>query len=352
MMAAISMQPDELVLREAATWWLRLRETHVPEESVGQWLTWMDSDECHPRAFDQIGELTEQFATADEATRMRLIAVLAAPAAPFVAPVAPKVEPRARRARWPVYVAAIAASLVVAVFAGRLLDRQARDNVSAGQRYASSVGQNEDISLPDGSSIALGGASALTTRYDNGHRLIELDTGEAFFHVAHDEKRPFVVTAGPLAIRDLGTAFNVRRTDQRVIVAVTEGRVRIAPAGRSTTNDGTVQSALEAVAGQQVSYDPVTAAMTVSNVEPEHAVAWRSNRLEFDNELVSVVVANINRYSRRPVQIADARLGAMTFTGTVKIDSIDSWLDALPQVFPVRVSSFADRIVLSRAERK
>ena len=82
----------------------------------------------------------------------------------------------------------------------------------------------------------------------------------------------------------------------------------------------------------------------------EHAAAGRRHRLEFVNEPLSAVLANVNRYSPQPIQLADPRLGALMFTGTVNTTTIDSWVGALPHVFPVQVSTFADHVVLSSAE--
>ena len=89
--------------------------------------------------------------------------------------------------------------------------------------------------------------------------------------------------------------------------------------------------------------------MSVGSITLEQATAWRGNRLEFINEPLGVVIANVNRYSARPVHIADTDLAALAFTGTVRTDAIDSWLDALPKVFPLRVSKDANQVVLSRA---
>jgi transmembrane sensor len=65
-----------------------------------------------------------------------------------------------------------------------------------------------------------------------------------------------------------------------------------------------------------------------------------------------VVIANVNRYSTRPVHIADADLETLTYTGTIKTGAIDSWLNALPQVFSLRVSENAGQVILANPERK
>ncbi len=62
----------------------------------------------------------------------------------------------------------------------------------------------------------------------------------------------------------------------------------------------------------------------------------------------SSVIENVNRYSARPIRLTDPALGKLTFTGTVEVDTIDSWVSALPRVFPVRVDTYPDRLELAR----
>jgi transmembrane sensor len=90
--------------------------------------------------------------------------------------------------------------------------------------------------------------------------------------------------------------------------------------------------------------------MVVDLEDAAQATAWRRHRLEFIDEPLGVVIANLNRYSGTPVHVADADLNALSYTGTIRTDAIDSWIDALPEVFPLRVSKQADRMVLSDAE--
>ncbi|WP_266168093.1 FecR family protein [Dyella subtropica] len=319
---------DEHILQTAADWWLRLREPEIAEETMQEWLEWAHADVRHLEAFERISALGEQMGTLDEVTRRSFAKAFALPAAP------------ARR--WlPI---AAAASMVALVLGGYLVWSVLAPGVVS-QSYTSAVAQNRDILLPDGTQVALGGASRFAMRFTRDRRQVELSEGEAFFQVAHDAQKPFVVTAGALTIRDVGTAFDVRRTGRSVTIAVTEGRVQVA-AGDSA------QGTVEAVAGQQISYDPDMQAMRVGNLQPGQATAWRDDRLEFDNEPLGRVVANLNRYAARPVRIADAGLENLAFTGTIKTDAIDHWLDALPQVLPVRVSASPGEVVLSRAAQE
>ncbi len=320
---------DEKTLHAAADWWLRLRDHEGSEETIEQWLAWTRADRRHMEAFERVTELGEKLGRVDTFTQRQWIDEFAPPAT--------------TRRRWLPMAAAAAA--VLALFGGYLAWRSVNSPTTTAS-YASAVAQNRTIHLPDGSTVAMGGATALTTRFTRSERQIELDAGEAFFQVAHRAGQPFVVVVGNLRIRDVGTAFDIRRSGQRVTIAVTEGRVKISQASDHGAQD---VPALEAVAGERVSYDPAATAMSLSPVTAEQATAWRGNRLEFINEPLAVVVANVNRYSLHPVRIADGDLQALTFTGTVRTDAIDQWLAALPQVFPLRVSRDVQQVVLSDA---
>ncbi|EIL96490.1 FecR domain-containing protein [Rhodanobacter sp. 115] len=317
---------EQEVAREAADWWTRLRETAPSAETLARWEAWMARDERHARAFDQLNALGEWLCVASTSQRQELRDEFA---------------PRVTWARRRPYALAVAATLVLAML-GWWGARFVGGRGMPAQHYASAVGQDRDIRLPDGTDIALGADSSLTARYGRGRRNVDLAAGEAYFTVVHDRSRPFVVDAGSLRIEDLGTAFNVRRTGQRVSVAVTQGRVRVSS---STAADGQ----LELEAGQRAEYDPRSGMVRVSHLAAQRATAWRHHQLEFVDEPLSMVIANVNRYSRHPVQLADPQLGQLMFTGTVNTTNIDGWIGALPHVFPLQVSRFADHVVLSSA---
>jgi transmembrane sensor len=328
-MTTTPFSADRHIEHTAADWWARLRDPAVPEQAILQWSDWLEADERHAQAFEKASALAEAAARMDADTRADLVARFA-----------PNARAPSRRPRLPL---ALAAGVAIVVLGAGLFVALRPAAESTREQYASERAGHRDIALPDGSSIELGGATSVTARYGRDERAVDLESGEAFFRVAHAE-RPFVVNAGPLRIRDLGTAFNVRRTGDRVTVAVTEGRVQVSPLATTQGDAGMV----ELGAGREVSFDPETQAMRILDIDPATATAWRGHRLEFVNEPLSSVVENVNRYSARPIRLADPSLGKLTFTGTVQVDTIDSWVAALPRVFPVRVDTFADRLELVR----
>lgn len=325
-----SKQQDQ-TMQVAAEWWTRLREPDAGDDVVEQWLAWTNEDQRHLQAFEQVSALAEQLGSLDQVSRQSLSKAFARPMP----------SPR----RW-LPLAAAASIAAVMLGAAIYVGWTQRAAEVTTQVYQSGVAENRNFSLPDGTKVALGADSTLSVKYDSHERDIEVRSGEAYFEVVHDKLRPFVVTAGHVTVRDIGTAFDVRRTGERVMVAVTQGRVAIADRRANVSPRDT----LEAKAGQRVSYDPNTSSMTVDVITPAQATAWRSNRLEFIDEPLGVVIANLNRYTGTPLQVADANLNGLTYTGTVHTDAIDSWLEALPEVFPLQVNKQAGQVVLSDAK--
>jgi transmembrane sensor len=324
--------PVSTPLHDAADWWVRLRDPRRAAGTEEQWLEWSDRDPRHHDAFARVSELGAQLGALDAEAKQGLVRE-------FV--------PARTRRWWPF---AIAASFVVACVAGGIVVRdRLRAEAVESTLYSTAVAADRNIALSDGSQIALGGATQLTTHYTRARRDVDLGAGEAYFQVAHDAARPFIVAAGKISIRAVGTAFNVRRTGERVTIAVAEGRVRVAGSGGAAIGKVAAADALEAVAGQQISFDPHASGLIVSAISPTGVTSWREHRLEFVNEPLDSVVANINRYAPRPLRLADAKLGTLAFTGTVDPAALDGWLRALPKILPVRVGSEAGQVTISPA---
>ncbi|WP_347260890.1 FecR domain-containing protein [Rudaea sp.] len=327
----------DATLQTAADWWTRLRDPRRSARDEEQWLEWSGGDADRIDAFARVSELGAQLGALDDAAKLALVREFAP---------APS---RATRVR----VFAIAASLLIAIAAGgAVLWQRHRTPAVEVENYATAVAVDRSITLSDGSQVALGGATRLATHFAGDRRDVALNAGEAYFQVAHDASRPFVVNAGEVSIRAVGTAFDVRRTGDRVTIAVAEGRVRIASSEGLANGRLSAAEALEAVAGQQISFDPRASGLTVGAISPGRAASWREHRLEFVNEPLDAVVADINRYSTRPLALADAKLGTLVFTGTVDTAALDSWIEALPKILPLRVDADGDHVTLSAADRE
>lgn len=204
--------------------------------------------------------------------------------------------------------------------------------------YRTAVGEQRTVLLADGSTVQLNTDTALSVTISDDARRLTLHRGEAFFTVAPDPDRPFEVTADHGVIRALGTAFNVRTEGDHTTVSVAEHGVRVTLEPQVT---------VEVQAGEQVRYHQHRWLGPVERANMTRALAWQRHRLVFENEPLPVVLSEVARYrSGRLVLLRDASLNDLLVTGSFDSDRLDRFLPALEESLPVRIVTFADRVIL------
>ena len=204
------------------------------------------------------------------------------------------------------------------------------------------------MELPDGSSVTLNADSAVEVQFTSTARRVRLRRGEAHFTVAKNPHRPFVVEANGVAVKAVGTAFNVRLGADAVEVLVTEGQVRVedaarglsllTPAGATATREIAVvmNSGDKAVIAIKAEAAPAAAAMAVlSTREIEAALAWQKRSLEYTDAPLSAIVADFNRHNQHRLVIADAALARRRFGGTFPMGDYRSLVQVLEETFDV-----------------
>lgn len=216
-MSAIS---DGEIAEQALAWHLRLKD--ADEDMWIEFARWLDADPAHNRAYEAVVDgdarmapLLEKatFPASDEHERTP---EFSNDEDAFASPVEGKAVHRD-----PWQWGALAASIAVA----GLLGVQMLPNWDANYAIETSVGETRTVSLADGSEIQLNGSTRIVLDKSNA-RLVEIAQGEALFAVKHDDDDPFTVFAGEQRLVDIGTVFNVVRTDGQLRVGVAEGAVR------------------------------------------------------------------------------------------------------------------------------
>lgn len=251
---------------------------------------------------------------------------------------------RKKRRWWP--AVAVAASVALAFAAlwwrGVPVGQPAEDI-----NYVSGANSPQQVMLGDGSLVDLNASTIIRLRMLPHERRVALSEGEAHFEVAPDASRPFVVEAGGVTVRAIGTAFNVRMSRTGIEVLVTEGRVEVAdvrsrdakkPAGKSPRVD-----ALERAT---VSRDPQAAGVVVEKVNRQtlqQELAWRSSVTNLPNRPLREIVTLFNRHNPVQLVIADAELGGRNIGGAFPIDQ--------PQIF-VRLLELDGDVVAERRGEK
>ncbi|MDP8568343.1 FecR family protein [Methylophilus aquaticus] len=206
------------------------------------------------------------------------------------------------------------------------------DPVWHSENMRTKVGQQASFTLTDGSHVALNTNSALVVEQHLYSRRLYLKQGEALFTAEHGW-RPFTVYANQTQIRDIGTIFNVRNTDQGAVVTVVEGsvEVRTPQARRILTRD--------------VSVTTQAGGITESRCSSAN-IAWQQGRLMFDGHALASVVDELQRYRHGRIQIADRLAAQYRLSGEFDISGIDTLLDTLPDIMPVSITKKDDGTVL------
>jgi transmembrane sensor len=211
---------------------------------------------------------------------------------------------------------------------------------NSGTAYTSEIGEVRNIALPDGTQLTLNTNTRATVDYKDHLRNIELDRGEALFKVAHDAARPFIVHANDVQIKAVGTAFTVRIDDTRTDVLVTEGTVEVTRKGTppqriSANHQATLASSASRTEIESVATETIT-----------RELAWLESKAAFAGEPLSAAVAEINRYSRRPIYIDDPELAARPVVGIFNANDSEGFANAAAATFRAHVERRDDGIHL------
>jgi transmembrane sensor len=327
---------DDALAEAAAAWFVRLDGADATGETWLEFERWLIASPAHARAFEHVERLSVEL---DEQAPQIAAALQAPLELPRAAPRrargdAGRRQPVTRRA-WLAAGGAIAASLAVAVVF--LAERPAPEGPAA--VYRAAPGQTLTVRLADGTQVRLNAASTLKVHFARDARRIELADAEAAFDVTHDPKRPFLISVGDSQVRVVGTEFNIRHRSDRTVLTVRRGVVEVRPGGAGA-------APLRLAAGQQFARQDGSRSAAVGPVDPSDAFAWTQGQLIYRDRPLSEVAADLSRRFGRPVSTADARTGALRFTGVLVTDSEPAVIRRLESFAPVKAERSGDAVVL------
>lgn len=349
--------PDARLRGEALDWFIRRSGDEWTARDEAAFAAWLNADSAHRRTF---ARWEAHWQALDKLPPMAVARLRAAPSESRNAPVdsggeapvwgrwpaSPALLPPLRRRSLAIGLAAL--GLVAGAFA---YHHQYVDPVFS-QVIATPRGGSLSARLPDGTGIEIDTATRLQVTYQRGRRLIALAEGQALFSVQPDSGRPFIVTAGSVRVRVVGTRFSVRHTPEipgepGVAVAVDEGRVRVEPergiagvwlGALGWRPGGTLLSAGERlVTGADGTPGPVTPL-------PEAGIAsWREDRVSFVDAPLGQALAEFQRYGDTDLSIADPQVAALRLSGTFDPRDSATFRRVLPRALPVRLQTRGGR---------
>ena len=240
--------------------------------------------------------------------------------------------------------------------------------------YHTPVGGLESVPMADGSRVTLNTDTAIRISVTPRERGVELERGEAFFEVAHDPRRPFVVDVGAERVVAVGTAFSARRDGEDIQVIVTEGTVRLEPrrrhglqgdreptlsnrsssgpslsasgAGVDSSSAGSADIVLLPAGSVAHAVDAGVLVQEESPARVEESLSWRSGILVFHDITLADAVAEFNRYNTRQIVIEDPAVARLRIAGNFRATNVEAFVRLVEHGYPLRVEQQGDEVIL------
>lgn len=338
---------DESTIRTSAARWVVQHDRQLSPQETAEFETWLAADARHAAAFeDSVGSW--------QRVRSLAAAIRRAP-----------LDETGARPKWS---HPALGGLAAAACLGIGLLWFNRDGAPAvhqtGPAVASAGATAAPVSqvLPDGSTVRLRSGAELTVEFSETERRVRLVRGEAFFTVAKQPARPFLVAIEGVTVRAVGTAFAIRSEPHAVDVWVTEGTVRVTPVQTPavrprfpTTVPGDASALVEAghravVARAAGPAGPPVVITPVSPAEISRALAWNQPMIELAGATLEELVAAFADRSGGRLRLGDASLRDVRVGGRYPAGDLDGFVRALEAIYDVKAERLADdSIVLRRA---
>ncbi len=222
---------------------------------------------------------------------------------------------------------------------------------AAGAVVTTGRGEIRLVPLDDGSTVMLNTETSVRIHYDAGARVVTLLRGEAYFSVARDEKRPFLVEVVGRRLRAVQATFRVRQLkDQPIDVLVHQGRVDLASRSGGIVGMVTIESNMRL----QLATTGLGETALVEKpqlVGPDlvsRELAWREGKIAFEGETLGQAADTFARYSDTRILIRDPALAREPVTGLFAANDPVGFSRAVASVFDARVERTGETLILSR----
>ncbi|WDZ80144.1 FecR family protein (plasmid) [Ensifer adhaerens] len=304
---------DDSILEAAATWVARLQSDDATAIDRQAFERWLGEHPDHRTAYDELRALWSDLGEV-----------------PISEGRLGELQTQRRRRVGGFVGLCLAAGVAILSLATPYGDRWRAD-------YYTGVGEVRRIALEDGTEVDLNTDTALVVRYEQARRTVRLLRGEAFFSVAKNPLRPFVVEDGALSATALGTRYSVGSVavDQAAAVQVEEGRVEVEAAGQKAVLG----------AGEAATVDR-QGRISLSKADVAAGTAWRDGKLVFSRRPLSDVLSTLERYRRGRILLVDEAAGSLEVSGIFDLRDTDDALRVLEASLPLRVIRLSDLMVV------
>ncbi len=329
---------------EASAWIVRLHGPHRTPELEAGFRAWLAADPENARQFERVTEVWEAGATP----------------VPGIARVGHWQEdsPSSPTRKW-LLAAAVA---IVLVGAGTWTANTFWLNPT----YATGIGEQRIVRLSDGTRITLNSDSRVAVTYRDIERRVRVERGEAYFEVARDTARPFLVRAGEHQVKALGTAFIVRYDPLRTAVTLVEGKIAVSSLPASGTSGLPEQSDKDQTRadnpeppdirtvtylnpGQRVVFAKAKPP-TLDEPRIEAVTAWRRGEVMLDKTALTDAIAEMNRYDKTTLVIDDPAIADLQISGIYHTGDSETFAKMISKLYGLDVIHQDGRIRLTTSK--
>ena len=214
-----------------------------------------------------------------------------------------------------------------------------------------------NLTLTDGTFVTLNADSEVVERFTTAERRVLLLRGQAHFAVTKNPARPFIVTAGPVEVRAVGTAFEVNVRQKSIEVLVTEGTVRVGPEVLSEEEPQSVAALPYVVAGQKAVVDLVAAhpghvqVVAVSAEEQEKILSWMTPYIRLKGATLAELAAEFHRRTGHQLVMEDKALLDLRIGGRFRADDLDGFVRVLVEHYGLEAELRDEKTTVLRRRR-
>lgn len=326
------IQLNAQISEEAAEWFVEFRTGEVDATARRAFDTWVRTSPEHLRAYLEVaaiwneGQSLDARRTLDTETLIALsrsdsnVHVLSSSGTEAAEPDLSPPRPPLRsipRVRFRLAASIAAVSLAAGAFVLWSAFRA--------PTYATDVGEERSLRLPDGSTVELNSRSRLRIAFTDAERTVDLLQGQALFRVTHNPERPFIVRTASARVRAVGTQFDVDRQSTATVVTVIEGKVAVTGEGRAaafpsdTSPPDALPTPIFLVAGEQLALTP-HGLPHPQKTNVAAATAWIQRQIVLDSAPLSQVAAEFSRYSTRRLVAEDDGPHPLRLSGVFSTD--------------------------------
>ncbi|EHQ28136.1 FecR family protein [Mucilaginibacter paludis] len=245
-----------------------------------------------------------------------------------------------------------AAIILTCLVAGFLFKDELLDHLlsSSNVLVETKPGERLKLTLPDGSNVTLNAGTRLSypQRFNHKKREVVLLSGEAYFDIKHDIKKPFIVNADKTRTTVLGTAFNIRAYSFIGDVTVTVASGKVAVNSQSGQARG---KACFLLPNEQITYNKTSGEMQKSEVKAQDAMGWMDGRLIFTNETFGQVAGLLENKYNVKIEFEDSTIASYHFSASFEpTENLNDVLDALTLTKGLQYTLKNQIVQISRAK--